>query len=221
MAFFEKIGTWLHGATKVAAVALVAGAGVISTQSADAATTFGKCSADIPDVSTGFVTQTVDCEVIYGTGQSAVNAGDLNTSPGLFSQTSWMSRGKVEAPDPNPTETLNGTNGDLTISGSVLSGKWSVAQSVLNTYQYVALVFKDGNAEPSAAIGYLLGNLNAGNYSSPFCGSATEPCGTNPKDISYVELWVSGEIPLPAAAWLLIAGIGGLGLVARRRKAAA
>jgi hypothetical protein len=131
----------------------------------------------------------------------------------MFGVFDWNQIAKV---DPLP-----GSNNGLTITGTQQEGTWTIAQSIFDAWQRVMLVFKGGNDNntfPGSVVGYLIQDLT-GDYESPLLNSRN----FNPRDISHVSLYVStpSPIPLPAAGVLLIGALGGLGLLARRRRAAA
>lgn len=83
----------------------------------------------------------------------------------------------------------------------------------------------NGGAANGARIAFLISPTNA-NIAYAFFDDGGGPqigkCKT--KDCDFDDMIIQIEvapIPLPAAAWLILAGIGGLGLAARRRGAAA
>jgi hypothetical protein len=212
MGFYERLETWLHGATKVAAVALVAGAGFFATADRADALTFTNCNLLVPDA-TGKLVANDGCQ---GEGTNSNLAGaDFN---GLFGKNGWLLLAKQDVTGSNPPNNINLDEKGVTFKSSDNnnSGTWSVGQSVYNQWQHVVIYMKDGNQSPATNIFYLV-SAASGTWNTPWVNNQ----GAANNSLSNVQFLVNGQIPLPAAAWLLLAGIGGMGLVARGRKAAA
>ncbi len=165
----------------------------------------------------GLVTPNIGCEVLTSADNDSEAAVD-----GMFNVSGWDLIGKVEG-DPF----AGGTDNGLTITGDAEGGTWSVAASILSTYQNVMLIFKGGDgALPEAVVGYLI-NASPGEYDSPFYqvqGGSGPNAGTfTIKDISHVSLYVADmvPVPVPAAGFLLVGALAGFGAVARKKKKAA
>jgi hypothetical protein len=120
----------------------------------------------------------------------------------------------------------------LALTGDTKEGDWSISSTVFNVYEMVMLVFKGSNAPdtiPDSYVGYLLKSVDgtSGTYVTPFSKDGKL------QDISHVSAYVRGvgscpsgncsptEVPLPAGILLLISALGGLGFLARFRKAGA
>ncbi|MDR6267678.1 VPLPA-CTERM sorting domain-containing protein [Roseobacter sp. N2S] len=165
------------------------------------------CSSNTPDV-TNNVTANDGCQVISGIGNDSESAVS-----GMFSITDWKQLGKV---DPPPGST---SGGELTLTGGLISGTWTVTQNLLSSYGKIMLLFKAGqdhNTDPAATVGYLISTLT-GTYNSPLY----KDDGTgDQRDISHVTLYVSdpSPIPLPAGGVLLLTALAGLGFARRRKK---
>ena len=206
--------------TRVALIAaVVAGAAVLGMAGtrADAATfACNSVASPIPDV-TSYVTGTSGCEfsnVLGNDSEADVNAEEF------FGFSDWT----FVARDNNLNGTDEGVTAALTISGNTKSGSWSIAGMANTDFM---LVFKGGNLNntvPGSVIGYFLSTVS-GSYRSPLLNDNN----FNPRDISHVSLYSRDSgggitppnpIPLPAAAWLLLSGIGGLGVMGWRKRRA-
>ncbi|MCL7422975.1 MAG: hypothetical protein M8364_18955 [Methylobacter sp.] len=112
---------------------------------------------------------------------------------------------------------------ELSFTGDLRSGTWSIDSSLWDTYQAITLVLKDGRTgRPPNGIFYTAWLLVEGSIS----GTWAMP----DKDLSHMSLYgsninIGGDeppaVPVPAAVWLFGSGLLGLIGAARKKSAAA
>lgn len=195
----------------------VAGASLFGSHDAQAAT-LGSCVVSSTIDVTNKVTPTSLCFALNGLSDGdAAKLADLNALSINGTTGGWTSLGKFE-----PT----GSNTYYSLDDSIESlkqGEWDIFAAATSLYGEFMMVFKggnDNNTDPASFVGYILAGTS-GTWSSPLIATTGGSAGTM-RDLSNVELFARGApsvIPLPAAGWLLLGGLGGL-FAMRRRKAA-
>ena len=185
----------------------------ISASSSLAAT----CGSPVVGDTDNFTTST-DCG-LPGVGNGG-NA-DLALMTGLFGVTNWTTDlGKIDTT--KFVDDIDGLNFSITSDASNLSGTWELTAGwVFDPNETYAFVMKGGSA---GTIAYLIDNaVTAGNW---FNTDIPANGGGNAPGLSNIQLFATGglvpdmpPVPLPAAGWMLVAGIGGLAAMRRRRRA--
>lgn len=167
------------------------------------------CNTLVPDA-TNKLTANDGCYGVDGIGVSNPQPADFD---GLLGLNNWTVLEKDESVAAN----VNYDNGGFkfTSNDGNFNGTWEVAQSILDQYANVAIVMKDGNQNPIPTLVYIV-STTSGNWMTPWVNNQGRPNNS----LSNVQLIVNGQIPLPAAGWLMIAGIGGLAALKRRKRAA-
>lgn len=132
----------------------------------------------------------------------------------------WQYAGKFDF-DTDSFE-AGSVNAGFTVSKGLQSGTFDFADNLFSLFANAMIVIKgaSGNNTQENYVGYLLSSLLSpdGTYATPFFNDNNG----NAKNISHISAYVRGtpdtvnEVPLPAAAWMLIAALGGLGLLRRR-----
>lgn len=167
------------------------------------------------------VTPTTDCYVgeagVGGSGNDSAAILNSVLPSGLFGLTGW----ELIARDNDLNGTDTGNASALTVSGSLQSGILSLAASLYATYSDIVIVLKSGGGlDPDFWVAYKAGTGSTlFDYESIFVNRRG-----NIGDISHISVYgVPGEtpapVPLPAAGWLMIAGLGGLAALRRRKRA--
>jgi hypothetical protein len=191
---------------KLAAALLLAGAvfaaapGHAATCNPTNLTTSTACQDDIPGGPGGNVTTT------------QMNA--FNGGAGVFGVSGWTDLGKIEttsAAGVFPSDYFS-----VTTNGGNASGTWSLnADYKFTAGASYAFVLKGGTDN----VAYLLdSSVTSGSWTNL---DLFTPNGKNNAGLSNMTLYgttTPAPVPLPAAAWLLVGGIAGLGAVARRRR---
>ncbi|MBB5520017.1 VPLPA-CTERM sorting domain-containing protein [Amphiplicatus metriothermophilus] len=169
------------------------------------------CSDGSPDV-TGRVTPNAGCQ-FSDTFQNDAPAPTVVNTEAFFGFSDWI----FDAKDNDLDGVDEGANTlGLVLTGDAQSGTWALTGISSLAGLDVMLVFKGGTiADPAPLIAYLVADI-MGSYLSPFFGPSGQV-----QDISHVSVYYRETvIPLPAAAWLMLAGLAGLGFAGRRRKTA-
>ena len=209
---------------KVIKALVVAGAAVFAASAVNAATI-------------GTFTSSGSCKTIDVTPEAAECFGtvlpeptndsntDLNQSTfdgetGLFGETDWVFAGKFNTGNPEDPDfgldpaSLEGIELELDPDNGSAPGEWSVADNFLSEmFGEIVVVLKQSNTWSAYLYDDSTGIPNGG----VFTAGAFDTNG-----LSHLSIYGRGEgsteIPLPAAGWLLLGGLGGL-YAMRRRKA--
>jgi len=155
----------------------------------------------------GFVSYSGIDSDIQGYFNGALN----NTKAELFaSGNNGYESGLVEGIAGLPTGSLN--LGGTEISGSNPGNVWTVAGSSYFTIKFAKSIFVLFNSTAS--------NVEVTFAADPDCKDifASNQCSSKVSHSKFVTVEGPSAVPLPAAGWLLIAGLGGLGALRRFRK---
>ncbi|MBE0414834.1 VPLPA-CTERM sorting domain-containing protein [Yoonia sp.] len=191
---------------------------IATTAAFAAALTLGAQSASALTLAPYAPSCSVDQFTINGNNSEdcagAFEGNDSNQDlSGLFGGTDWTELVKVDIEGGETSNTQNGTTLTLT-AGTTFT--WEITDWM--GYNPVMAIVKAGSFFTAYLIDTDLGTDGAGNTFSIFVGNQDDP--KNP-EISHLTMYGSPSvIPLPAAGWLLLMGIGGLGVASRRRRKA-
>ena len=184
--------------------------------SSAATVTLGSCVVSSTLDVTGYVSPTSSCFSLPGLSDGdTAKLTDLNDTLINGATGGWASLGKF------PGSGGSNTNWALDDDTSPLkAGDWDIFAAASSVYGEFMMIFKSGqdrNTDPAAFVGYIMDGTS-GTWTSPLLkddGSGDQ------RDLSNVELFARGGsvpvVPLPASGLLLIAGLGGLAAMRRRK----
>jgi len=197
---------------KLIAIAAISAISLTLVTGAANAVTFTPCDELSPDATNKLLSND-GCVGLDNLLPNNNSNPELDDFDGMFGVAEWTKEiGKTSVSGNIDVDvggfTFKSTDGNLT-------GTWSVSQSLLDMYGSLAIVMKDGNQLPIPTIAYLISSTN-GSWSTPWVNSQ----GAANPSLSNVRLIVGDPsvIPLPAAGWLLLAGLGGLAVYGRKKR---
>lgn len=154
------------------------------------------------------VTTATGCQTILGNND---NLAGMNAGTGVFDTTDWLLADKSDQAAP----LIPGIN--LTQLGGLLTGTWSVGS--FGGHTKAALVVKGGS------VGWVAYFLDLTRLSGSWSTADLLNRGGNQPGLSHLSLYVADRVapppptpvPLPAAGLLLLAAVGVMAALGRRR----
>lgn len=153
---------------------------------------------------------------VGGSGNDSASLLNAVIPDGLFGLDTW----NLIARDNDLDGTDTGVASAMTVSGSLISGTITLASTIFDLYDHVAIVLKSGGGlDPEFWVAYkAVDGVFEYDYQSIFLNKKGKV-----GELSHISLYGTPAelppVPLPAAGWMLIAGIGGLAALRRRKRA--
>lgn len=154
---------------------------------------------------------------VGGSGNDSAALLNAVIPDGLFGLDTW----EFIAKDNDLDGTDEGVASAMTVTGSLITGTITLADTIFDLYDHIAIVLKSGRGlDPEFWVAYkAVDGVFEYDYTSIFVNKKGE-IGA----LSHISLYGTPAtdmppVPLPAAGWMLIAGIGGLAALRRRKRA--